>query len=220
MRRSSYARHQLIFLLASFILLSIGGCKNATKLPQKNSKEYNDTVRAFYVGLAARQVGDDVRAESELTKATQLAPDEPASWANLGLLSLRQRNLDVAAGRLEKARTLAPDNSKIQVLTAILESSRGRSTEAINALHKAIELDPKNLKAIYMLAEETERQGDEASASEVQKLLSQILELQPDNLAVQLEATRIAARRNDSELLKVWLRKSAHAPMPGLLKFS
>jgi tetratricopeptide (TPR) repeat protein len=200
MRTRLLLRRHFIFLF--FLLSMIAGCQSTPKLPDKNSKEYNDTVRAFYVGLAALQVGDDVRAESELTKATQLAPDEPASWANLGLLSLRQRNLDVAAGRLEKARSLAPDNSKIQVLIAILESSRGRSTEAINALRKAIELDPKNLKAIYMLVEETERQGDEASAGEVQKLLSKILEIQPDNLAVQLEATRIAARRNDSELLK------------------
>src|SRR5436305_3259326 len=117
MHARSDARHQLIFLLASFILLSFGGCKNAPKLPAKSSKEYNDTVRAFFVGLSALQVGDDVRAESELTKAAQLAPDEPASWANLGLLSLRQRNLDVAGERLEKARTLAHDKSKIEKLT-------------------------------------------------------------------------------------------------------
>lgn len=171
-------------------------------LPEKNSKEYNDTVRAFYVGLAALQVGDDVRAESELKKATELAPDEPASWADLGLLSLRQRNLDAAGERLEKARSLAPDNSRIHVLIAILESNRGRFTEAISALRKAIELDPKNLKALYMLSEETERQGDEASTNEVQNLLSKILELQHDNLAVELEATRIAAKRNDTDTLK------------------
>ncbi|MDT5060624.1 MAG: hypothetical protein QOH63_1083 [Acidobacteriota bacterium] len=202
MRISFPAHRQLILLLVSLALLSIAGCKSAPKLPEKNSKEYNETVRAFYVGLAALQVGDDVRAESELTKATQLAPDEPAAWADLGLLSLRQRNMDAAGERLEKARSLAPDNSRIYVLVAILESNRGRLPEAINNLRKAIELDPKNLKALYMLAEETERQGDEASAPEVQKLLSKILELQPDNLAVQLEATRIAAKRNDAETLK------------------
>ncbi|MDT4955241.1 MAG: hypothetical protein QOJ02_3379 [Acidobacteriota bacterium] len=202
MRISFPAHRQLILLLVSLALLSIAGCKSAPKLPEKNFKEYNETVRAFYVGLAALQVGDDVRAESELTKATQLAPDEPAAWADLGLLSLRQRNMDTAGERLEKARSLAPDNSRIYVLIAILESNRGRLPEAINNLRKAIELDPKNLKALYMLAEETERQGDEASAPEVQKLLSKILELQPDNLAVQLEATRIAAKRNDAETLK------------------
>ncbi|HEV7842574.1 MAG TPA: tetratricopeptide repeat protein, partial [Pyrinomonadaceae bacterium] len=177
-------------------------CRNAQTVPAKSSKEYNDTVRAFYVGLAALQVGDDVRAESELTKATELAPDEPAAWANLGLLNLRQRNPDKAAERLEKARSLAPDNSRIHMLLAILESTRGRFTEAIAALRKAIELDPKNLKALYMLSEETARQNDEQSAGEAQKLLSQILEAQPDNLAVQLEATRIAARRSDIDTLK------------------
>jgi tetratricopeptide (TPR) repeat protein len=196
------ARRPLFLPLFFLILLSIAGCRSAPKLPEKNSQEYNEAVRAFYVGLAALQVGDDVRAESELTKATQLAPDEPASWANLGLLSLRQRNMDAAGERLEKARALAPDNSRIHVLVAILESNRGRLAEAINSLRKAIELDPKNLKALYMLSEETERQGDEQSAAEVQKLLSKILELQPDNLAVQLEATRIAAKLGDAETLK------------------
>jgi Flp pilus assembly protein TadD len=202
MRISFPAHRQFILLLVSLMLLSIVGCKSTPKLPEKNSEEYNEAVRAFYVGLAALQVGDDVRAESELTKATLVAPDEPASWADLGLLSLRQRNMDAAGQRLEKARALAPDNSRIHVLVAILESNRGRLAEAINNLRKAIELDPKNLKALYMLSEETERQGDEASAAEVQKLLSKILELQPDNLAVQLEATRVAAKRNDAETLK------------------
>ena len=190
----------LLLLLPALCLMS---CRSGPKLPERTSNQYNDTVRAFYVGLAALQVGDDVRAESELTKATGLAPDEPASWANLGLLNLRQRNLDAAGERLEKARSLAPGNARIQVLLAILESTRGRSAEAISNLRKAIELDPKNLKALYMLAEETERQNDEASAGEVQKLLAKLLELQPDNLAVRLEAIRVAAKRNDLETLKI-----------------
>ncbi|HUQ34099.1 MAG TPA: FG-GAP-like repeat-containing protein [Pyrinomonadaceae bacterium] len=198
------ARRSSLFLCALFSLslLYAAGCRSSQNVPAKSSKEYNDTVRAFYVGLAALQVGDDVRAESELTKATVLAPNEPAAWANLGLLNLRQRNVDSAAEKLEKARALAPDNSRIHMLLAIMESTRGRFTEAISALRKAIELDPKNLKALYMLSEETERQNDEQSADESGRLLSKILEAQPDNLAVQLEATRIAAKRNDAGSLK------------------
>lgn len=214
MRISSYAHSKFAFVLLTFFVLSIVGCKTAPKVPEKNSKDYNDTVRAFYVGLAALQVGDDIRAESELTKTTQLAPDEPAAWANLGLLNLRQRNLDLAGERLEKARALAPDNSKIYVLLAILESNRGRLAEAITHLRKAIELDPKNLKALYRLAEETERQNDEASGAEVQKLLSRILEVQPDNLAVQLEATRVAAKRGDAESLKTLVARISERSGP------
>ena len=135
-------------------------------MPAKSSKEYNEVVRAFYVGLAALQVGDDVRADSKLAQVTQLVPAEPAGWANWGLLALRQRNFDPASERLERARALAPENDQIYYLIGLLEKGRGRSPEAITALRKAIELNPKNLVATFALAEEIERQGDENSAAE------------------------------------------------------
>jgi tetratricopeptide (TPR) repeat protein len=99
-------------------------------------------------------VGHDVQADAKLQQFTTLAPDEPAGWANWGLLAFRQRNFDVAAERLERARTLAPQNDQIEYLIGLLESSRGRSTEAIAALRKAVEINPKNLIATYKLAEE------------------------------------------------------------------
>ena len=65
-----------------------------------------------------------------------------------------------------------------------------------------MELNPQNLRAIYRLAEETERQGDENGAAEVQQLLQKILAAQPDNLAALLELSRIAAKRGDAATLK------------------
>src|SRR5258705_6098686 len=100
-------------------LSATAGCR--TRLPAKGSKEYDEVVRAFYVGLAALQVGDDVRADSALAKVTQLVPAEPAGWANWGLLALRQRNFDPAAERLESARTRAPGNDQIYYLIGVLE---------------------------------------------------------------------------------------------------
>ena len=124
--------------------------------------------------MAALQVGDDVRADSKLMQLTQLVPDEPAGWANWGLLALRQRNFDAAAERLDRARSLAPNNDQIYYLIGLLESGRGRSAEAIAALHKAVELNPQNLRAIYHLAQEVERQGDANSDVEYQQLKSEI----------------------------------------------
>src|ERR1700687_3119223 len=95
-------RAAILFWLVG--LLTIVGCRGS--LPAKSSKEYDEVVRAFYVGLAALQVGDDVRADSKLAQLTQLVPAEPAGWANWGLLALRQRNFDSAAERLERARSL------------------------------------------------------------------------------------------------------------------
>jgi Tfp pilus assembly protein PilF len=183
-------------------LITLSGCHSAPKLPDKNSKTYADVVSAFYIGLAALQVGDDVHAESKLSEVTQLVPDEPAGWANWGILALRQRNYDTAAQRLERARDMAPQNDRIYDLLGILESQRGHSAEAIANFRKAVELNPQNLRALYRLAEETERQGDENGAAEVQQLLQKILAAQPNNLAALLELSRIAAKRGDTATLK------------------
>ncbi len=185
-------------LLVGFLLLTTV-CRPGEKLPAKSSKEYNEVVRAFYIGLAALQVGDDVRADSRLAQVTQLVPPEPAGWANWGLLALRQRNFDAAAERLERARSLAPENDQIFYLLGLLESSRGRSAEAVTALRKAVEINPKNLIATYKLAEEIERQAEESSEAEYQRLIQKMLEVQPDNLAVLLELGRIAAKRGDAD---------------------
>src|ERR671915_1081764 len=153
-------KHRVHILLLTAALI-ITGCRPAATLPGRGTPEYNELVRTFYIGLAALQVGHDVQADSKLAHFTQLAPGEPAGWANWGLLALRQKNFETASERLERARSLAPDNDDIQYLLGLLESSRGRTAEAIAALRKAVEVDPRNLLAIYKLAEEVERQGDE-----------------------------------------------------------
>ena len=206
--KSLFAGRAIYASIFALLCLS-GGCQRAPQLPDKNSGEYREAISAFYVGLAGLQVGDDVRAESDLARLVALVPNEPAGWANYGLLALRQRNLDVAAERFEKARTLAPDNSGLHFLIGLLESARGRFPEAVNALRKAIELDPRNLKAAYTLAEQLERQGDDASALEVQQLFQKILDAQPDNLAAQLELTRVAAKRGDADTVKASVARLA-----------
>ena len=188
--------------VALLLLVLLNACRPANNLPTRSSPQYNEIVRTFYLGLAALQVGHDVQADAKLQQFTQLAPTEPAGWANWGILALRQRNYDTAAERLNKARDLAPDNSDIFYLLGLLESSRGNTTEAINALRKSVELDQNNLIATYKLAEEVERQGDEKSAQEFQTLIQKILAVQPDNLAGLVESTRMAAKRGDAEAVR------------------
>lgn len=203
--------------LALVLVFALAGCRKSATLPAKSSPEFNQAVSTFYVALAALQVGDDVRADAKLAQLTQLVPDDPAGWANWGLLALRQRNFDAAAERLERARSLAPNNDQIYYLIGLLESSRGRSAEAIAALRKAAELNPQNLKAIYHLAEEIERQGDENSQAQYQQLMQKILAAQPDNLAALLELARVAAKRGDADTMRntlthITARSSAWPP--------
>src|SRR5271163_542720 len=183
------------------LLISIAtGCHR--RLPAPSSKTYTDYVSAFYVGLAALQVGDDVRAERELTRTTQIVSGEPAGWANWGILRLRQRDFDAAAERLERAHKLAPQNGHIYYLLGLVETGKGRSTEAVADYRKAIELNPKDLIATYQLAQEIERQGDTNSGAEFEKLMQQIVQAQPNNLPALLELGRVAAKRGDVTTLK------------------
>src|SRR5271170_3845089 len=107
---SNTFRRVAALLLLGCIEAVLSGCHSSPKLPEKGSKAYADAVSAFYVGLAALQVGDDVHAESKLSELTQLVPAEPAGWANWGILALRQRNYNLAGQRLERACQLAPQN--------------------------------------------------------------------------------------------------------------
>ena len=189
-------------LTAGALIVLLAACNSAPKFPQKNTKAYADVVSAFYVGLAALQVGDDVHAESKLSELTQLVPGEPAGWANWGILALRQRNYDMAAQRFQKARELAPKNDQIYSLLGLMESQRGNSAQALEDLRKAVELNPNNLRATYQLAEETERQGAANSQADFEQLVQKILKTQPNNLAALLELSRIAAKRGDAETVK------------------
>ncbi len=193
-----YAR--LFVCLAASSVLILVGCRS--RLPDRSSKSYADFVSAFYVGLAALQVGDDVRAERELARATQIVPGEPAAWANWGILALRQRDFDPAGDRLQRARALAPKNDAIYYLLGLVESGRGKSSEAIADFRKAVEINPNNLIATYRLAEEIERQGDPNSDAEFEQLMQRIVTAQPDNMAALLELSRVAAKRGDAASLK------------------
>jgi tetratricopeptide (TPR) repeat protein len=181
--------------------LSLEACGNRDKRPDPSSPTYREAVAAFYTGLAAIQASADLIAEEHLLRVTRLVPQEPAAWANLGLLALRRTALDLAAERLQKARALAPASSQIQVLSGQLESLQGRLEQAQTYFRHAITLEPHNLKAMYALAQLLEEHGSADSIVEAQRMLAQLLALQPQNLAVRLELARVASKRGDLETL-------------------
>jgi tetratricopeptide (TPR) repeat protein len=195
-------QNAILLLLTGALIVLSPGCHSAPKFPERNSKAYADVVSAFYVGLSALQVGDDVHAESKLSEVTRLVPGEPAGWANWGILSLRQRNYDAAAQRFQRAHDLVPKNDQLYSLMGLLESQRGNSARALADLHQAVELNPHNLRALYQLAEETERQGATNSEAKFQQLVQKILVSQPKNLAALLELSRIAAKQGDTATVK------------------
>jgi len=127
-------------------------------------------------------------------------PQEPAGWANLGLLLLRQQEIGPAKERLAKAAELAPDSPAIARLLAIAESKGGNPAESIRHWRRALDLDPADTKAAYALALEIERQGGADQDAEAQRVLEDLLK-RSDNLPARLDAMRLAAKRGDAAAL-------------------
>lgn len=183
--------------LGLVVVLAVGlGCERPD-LPDPSSPAYREAVTAFYASLAALQASEDLGAEDRLVRVTELAPSEPAAWANLGLLSLRRGELAAARERLEQARQLAPDNVQIQVLLAQLARAEGRFDDALAFLRQAHAHAPGNLKAAYLLLEHLERTRPESYEAAVREVVDALLMQQPDNLVLRLDRIRIAGRGED-----------------------
>ncbi len=180
----------------------LAGCRSRSALPKPGSPQYLKFTTTFYTGLAALQVGDDTRAESSLAESTKLAPGEPAAWADWGILALRQRSFEAAADRFGHAQVLAPHDARLFYLQGLLASSQGNSTAAIEAFGQAAALDLRNLRAVYQLASETERQGGPGADAHYEQLLRQILQAQPENLAALVDLARVAAKLGDAPTLQ------------------
>jgi tetratricopeptide (TPR) repeat protein len=187
----------IVASLATFLVWR----RSQPTLPGPGSQTYEDTSRAFYRGLAALEVGLLENAVQDFSRASDLVPAEPASWANLGVARLRLGDLDAASAPIAKAMSLAPENADLLLLAARMEAARGRLDEAIAYFRRAVALDPRGLKARFALAEELERLGTPESDSEALRLLDELLTLAPTNIAVLLERARLAAKLSDSRRL-------------------
>src|SRR6201999_1044931 len=108
------------FIVATACIFT--SCSRNKGLPDVSSPQYGEFIRVFYVGLAGLQTGADDPAKQNLPQATQVAPGEPASWADLAVLAVRQQDYDTAFKNADQARTLAPDNSRIEELLGLIES--------------------------------------------------------------------------------------------------
>ncbi|MEO7272284.1 MAG: CRTAC1 family protein [Vicinamibacterales bacterium] len=196
-------------LVLSVIVALTAAC-SSRKEPEPPAQVYREAVTAFYVGLSAMQTTQEVLARQKFDRLVAIVPEEPAGWADLGLLLVRQQELDQGAAHLARAAALAPDSAEIQRLQAIAEGRRGRLTDAIAHWRRALELAPEDAEAAYALALETERQGGPADDAEAQRILAQLLGRR-DNLAARLEFLRIAAKRGDQPALAAGLSSLAAA---------
>ncbi len=189
-------------------------------LPDTGSPAYEALVRSFYHGLSALDVGllDDARRQFE--QATAVVPEEPASWANLGVTLLRLGELEPASQAIAHARSLVPTNSDVALVDGQMEAFRGNVEAAVKALRNAVDLDPASLRARYALADEIESSGEAGADQDAKRLFDALTERAPSNLVVMIEHGRLAAKLGDAAALRTAVdrlhARSAGWPEPAL----
>jgi predicted CXXCH cytochrome family protein len=99
-----------------------------------------------YVNLAdlLRQSGRDTEGEGVLRAGLIHAPQEAALYHSLGLLQVRQKNLQATLVTLKQAAELAPLNARFSYVYAVALHSAGRAAEARAIVEAALTRMPGN----------------------------------------------------------------------------
>jgi Tfp pilus assembly protein PilF len=200
----------LLLVLGGLVGLGIGGVlylRRAPQLPDADNPRYHEYLRAFQVGVAALDTEQTDVANNKLSLAIDTIPQEPAAWADRGLLRLRNNQLDEAAQDLQKSHELAPESSAIEALLGLLAEKQGRFPEAVAHFRRALELDPQDVVTRFALATALAREGGPDSDAEYQKQLEEILKVQPNNLFVLKERAGAALRRGDAAAFRDTLER-------------
>lgn len=202
------SRQNRTILVVALLIVAVGGgiaayilwWRKSRELPGRDSPLYLQYQRAFQVGVAALDAGGESEkvAQTNLDRAIELIPEEPAGWANRGILHLRKNNLKDAEHDLKKAHELAPDSGDIDALLGLLAEKQGRVGDAVSQFRKAREKKPRDVAVLYALAQAVSKEGGANSQAEYQKLMEEILKIQPNNLPVLMERA-LAAHRNQDQ---------------------
>ena len=144
---------------------------------------------------------------AKLDQAIQLIPEEPAGWADRGLMYLRGNELNKAAADLAKAHDLAPESGQIEALLGWLARKQGKFADAVGHFRKAVERHPRNLRFLYALAQAVQQAGGADADAAFQGLIEQGLKVQPNNLFLLRERLGVAVRRGDRAAVDELLAK-------------
>ncbi len=182
-------------------IVGLSGCQHHKSAPNQSA------ISAFTIGTIALQVGSDQSAgktgydEKYLTLASHELPDEPAVWANLGLMYLRRGDFARASKYLTRAEKLDNNSAAIEALIGLLDDQKGDVQGAIDHYKHAVQIDPGNLQASYALSQQYARLNTPDGLLQEQQLLQQILATQPGNLFAMIKLAHVAAVRNDAAVL-------------------
>ena len=136
--------------------------------------ERNPQFVPAYVNLADfyRGQASDAQGEKVLRQALEAVPDSAEVHYALGLLLVRQKQLQAAIGELEAAAGPGADDPTFPYTYAIALHSAGQGREAVAELEQAHERFPRNAAILTALINYLRELGDTASADAYSRKLT------------------------------------------------
>ncbi len=140
-------------------------------------------------------------ARAEFLRLVELAPEESAGYAGLGLVALRAGDLAEAERRLREARQRSPDDPELILALARLRREEGEVAAARRLLEESLARDSTHARSLWALAElagESEGPG----GPQRRAWLERVVATAPGNLAarVALVDTHLRSGSSDAAL--------------------
>ena len=154
----------------------------AHNAPQPQTKTIalkEDWQRWNDYGIGLFLQGDLKNAQAIWQKVTEIDPDNPDGWVNIGRAAVQEGDMDRARVVLEKALSLNPDLARANFFYAKVLRNDGRYDEAADHLRKVLAQYPRDRVALNDLGRILFLQRKYAEAV---KVLQSVLEVDPEDL--------------------------------------
>jgi Tfp pilus assembly protein PilF len=181
-----------VVLLGAALSAGVAACRS-----ERASVEELYTTRML--GLSHLQRNQLPEAESAFKKLIELAPDDPAGYADLGLTFLQAGRYAEAEKQFGRARKLDPASAEVGLALSRIYLLTGRPSDARATLEGLRRDTPGNAHVLYALAELEAQQSNGASARRYEDRLRDVLALAPANLVARLKLVNALARRGEAD---------------------
>ncbi|HOL30772.1 MAG TPA: tetratricopeptide repeat protein [Anaerohalosphaeraceae bacterium] len=150
-------------------------------IPADNKHDVTDGAILLERADYFLSVGSLEQARYYYEQLAVLCPDEPASYTGLGIVALRNHQLDDAQLAFRVACRLDPMHARAYEGLAMTAQQKGDYETAFDMYLKCLELDPDNLSALLGLFQTSSRMG---SFGRIIYYLEMYLKKHPDDVSV------------------------------------
>jgi tetratricopeptide (TPR) repeat protein len=173
--------------------------KQGTTLSQEHARK----------GYEFSQRGDMKAAEAEFRLAIELAPNDAAALAMLGVVLAKEQNFSQADVYFEQALKISPEDLGTRYNLALNQFLQGQLSAAQRNLDRILKAQPGHKLATLLLGTVLEKLKDYRRATSLLESIPELVRQQPESIAVLARCYYHTDRREKAREALDWL--SAHS---------